>query len=151
MTLAYPLTDGFAIDFSKCEIDAGGRIFTAIGNFSFSQPIEEGIIRGTSQEVLARTEGQKEIGDGMFEFSDIEEYAEFRKHIAGLPGAEGRFSKGIWQLSVTYRRSETKVITIECFGCRCLDTEVDHEEGPDGLPVGVPFSFMTRVIDGIPD
>lgn len=151
MTLAYPLTDGFAVDFSKAEIDVGGRIFTAISNVAFSQPIEEGIIRGTSQDVLARTEGQKEIGDGMIEFSDIAEYAEFRKHVASLPKADGRFSRGIWQLSVTYRVNADQVITAECFGCRALDTEIDHEEGADGLPVGVPFSFMTRLIDGIPD
>lgn len=151
MTLAYPLTDGFAVDFSKAEIDVAGRIFTAIANVSFSQPIEEGMIRGTSAKVLARTEGQKDMGDGMLEFSDIAEYREFRKHVAGLPKAGGRFSGGIWELSVTYKVSEDDVITAVCRSCRALDSEFDHEEGPDGLPVGVPFSFLEREIDGIPD
>jgi hypothetical protein len=151
MTLAYPLTDGFALSFDKAEIDVAGRIFTAISSVSFNQPIEEGIIRGTSAYPLSRTRGQADIGEGALEFSDVEEYAEFRKHVAGLSGANGAFCEGIWELSVTYRKNEDKVITAVCKSCRALDSEFDHEEGPDGLPVSVPFSFMRRLIDGIPD
>ena len=150
MAISDKRNDGFAFNFARGELDLDGKIFTRIENVAQSQPIEEGVIFGSAMGPIDRTEGQQQIGDGTIEFSDIEEAASFLDRLGQAP--EGRLMK-IWQLSWVLRtpRDATRIIKVECRGCRALDWELDASQGPDGIPLVIPFSFMTRLLNGKPD
>jgi hypothetical protein len=142
--------DGFAFDFSRGELDLDGKIYTAIESISASQPVEEGVINGSSFGPIARTRGQKQMGDGTIEFSDVEEAADFLMRLAESP--EGILGK-IWQASYVLRmpNDPSRVLKVELRSCRLLDFEIDWSQGSDGLPMSMPFSFLKRLINGKQD
>lgn len=142
MALQFPLTEGKAVDFTRCEIDLNGKIYTAISNISGSQPIEEGVPRGTRAEPLARTRGSLQIGDGEIEWSMLEEAFQF---IADL--GDG-WQEKVFTATKTYTTDAIGTVKVEYFGCRILDTELDHSEGSDALGATMPFSFLSRKVNG---
>lgn len=150
MAIVDKRNDGFAFSFGRGELDLDGKIYTRIENIACSQPIEEGVIFGSSLAPIDRTEGQQQIGDGTIEFSDIEEAASFLDRLGEAP--EGRLMK-IFQASWVLRhpRDDSRIIKVECRGCRLLDWELDASQGPDGIPMVLPFSFMKRLLNGKPD
>lgn len=144
----YPDTDGFALSFSRAEIDIGGRLFVAIESISASQALSEGVVFGAAAEPLARTEGQNEIGKGSIEWSSLQEAFEFLKHLKSLPGARGWKRKlfNITSIWTTPDGSESHVV--EYRSCRVLDFDESHKQGADAAHATMPFSFMRRLIDG---
>ena len=142
--------DGFAFGFDRGELDLDGKIFTAIENISCSQPVEEGVVMGSSVSPIARTRGQQQIGDGTVEFSDAEEAVDFLMRLSD--SAEGRLAK-IWNASYILRHptDESRLIRVELRSCRLLDFEIDWSQGADGLAMPMPFSFMKRLLNGKPD
>jgi hypothetical protein len=150
MAIVAKRLDGFALDFSRGELDLDGKIYTAIENISCSQPIEEGWVFGSDYAPIARTRGQQQAGDGTVEFSDVEEAADFLLRLSEAP--EGRLAK-IWQASYVLRdpSDDSRIVRVELRSCRLLDWEIDFSQGAEGLPVSMPFSFIRRLLNGRPD
>ncbi len=142
MALGFPMTEGKAYDFGRGEITLGTKIYTAISNISTNQPIEEGVVHGAAAEVLARTRGQMQIGEGNVEFSMIEEATRF------LGDLGDGWQEKEWNATYLLVAPNHPKIKIELFSCRLLDCELDHGAGPDGLGAALPFSFMYRLING---
>lgn len=145
MTLGLPETDGFALDFGRTEYTIAGKIYNRLENVSMSQPVEEGAIMGSHGEVIARTRGQKGLGEASLEFTDSEEA--FLLITDFGPG----WAEKLFTASWTARKDDNTTYKVELFGCRLLDFEADWSQGPDGLPATLPMSFMRRLINGLPD
>lgn len=140
MSLGYPQTDGYALDFGRLEFDLAGKVYDRISNLSTSQPIEEGVIFGSKPKPISRTRGQQQIGDGTFEM-------EFEQAVQLVEDLGDGWQEKIFTVSGTYKNGD-KTLKVVCTGCRLLDCELDHEAGADGLPASFPFSFMERLING---
>ena len=140
----YPNPQKRAYEFSKCEIDLDGEIFSeGISNVSHSQPIEEGVAHGAgSPEPQSRTEGQLSIGSGSLEWSDLGRMQQFIDKLG-----DGWQAK-TWNATLTYTASGRPDIKRELFDCRLLDDEEDHAAGTDPLGSTTPFSFMSRKLNG---
>jgi hypothetical protein len=139
----YPNPQKVAYEFSKCEIDLDGEIFSeGISNVSHSQPIEEGVAHGAgSLEPQSRTDGQLGIGSGNLEWSDLGRAQQFLDKLEG-------FQVQTWNATLTYTARGRPDIKRELFDCRLLDVEEDHAAGTDPLGSAMPFSFMSRKLNG---
>lgn len=140
--VAYPNIQAHALDFGRAEIDLAGKIYTAIKNIKQNQDVEEGEVRGSAAEPLARTRGKLNMGKGNIDWSDVSEAVQFIMDLG-----DG------WQetpFTITYTLTAPNIdpIKIVLYGCRVLDTELDHGEGADSLPATMPFSFLNRTING---
>lgn len=142
--------DGFAYNFANGELDLDGKIYRRIENISQSQPIEEGVVFGSAVGPLDRTIGQQQIGDGTIEFSDIEEATDFLMRLSDKPGGRlGTLFQASWVLR--HPTDASRNIKVELRGCRLLDWELDASQGADAIPMALPFSFMSRMLNGKPD
>jgi len=137
-----PDVENFAYDFSRAEINFGGKVYTAISNISHNQALEEGVIRGTKARVLKRTRGALGLGEGSVDFSDFEEAVRMVEDFGDGWGEK------IFTATIVYTAPTKPSITYKLIGCRWLDMEIEHEEGAEGLPATLPFSFMEREING---
>ncbi|MBA2724286.1 MAG: hypothetical protein H0U56_15640 [Methylibium sp.] len=142
MTIAFPTVEGFGFDFASGEIDLNGKIYTAFENISHSQPLEEGWTYGASVSPLRRTRGQLKPGEGQLEWSDFEE------SIAFIESLGDGYREKIWVASMVYTCTGLRSVKVKLFGCRLLDEEFDHGQGPDGLGLSMPFSYHYRTING---
>lgn len=134
--------EGRGYEFSKAEIDAGGKLYTGISNVQHNQPIEEGVSFGASPVPQRRTTGQLQIGQGNLEWSDLGEAQEFIESL-GDGWQEKEF-----KITVTYTCPGRPTIRRTLFQCRLLDVSEDHSAGPDVLGDSMPFSFMRRELNG---
>ena len=147
--MQYPDKDGFALSFSNAEIDVAGRLFKAIRSVSHSQELEEGVIRGSSSEPLARTDGELGMGEGEIVWSSVEEHDDFIKHLSAQPGAPGYMRK-LFPILIVYASADgTRSRNVELESCRMLNSDESAETGPDPVEVTTPFSFMRRKINGL--
>lgn len=142
--MPYPNPKKVAYEFSKCEIDLDGEIFSeGISNISHSQPIEEGVAHGAgSPEPQSRTEGQLGIGTGTIEWSDLGREQQFIDKLG-----DGWQTK-TWNATLTYTASGRPDIKRELMECRLLDVDEQHAAGTDPLGGSMPFSFMSRKLNG---
>lgn len=139
----YPDTRGFKYSQSGTEIRIGRRLFTTF-KVTHSQPIEEGIIGETASvpEVLGRTRGKMQVGEGSLETDDVEEAQALINHLG-----DG-FSDMIFNIVVRYIAPNKPGITRELVSCRILDVDEDPGEGPEGVQTSFPISFLYRTFDG---
>jgi hypothetical protein len=142
MPQSYPDLEGFAYSFARAECSLDGNIYSAITNVSFSQPTEEGTVKGTRPYPLARTEGTMGLGTGTITFSDERERLDF---IDALGDA---YRNKIWGLPCVLRGQDEREIILECISCRVLDASIDHSEGAEALGGDIEFSFMSHKING---
>jgi hypothetical protein len=140
----YPNPQKVAYEFSKCEIDLDGEIFSeGISNVSHDQPIEEGVAHGAgSPEPQSRTEGQLSIGNGNLEWSDLGRAQQFIDKLG-----DG-FQVNTFNATLTYTARGRPDIKRELLDCRLLNVEEDHAAGTDPLGSVMPFSFMSRTLNG---
>jgi hypothetical protein len=138
----FPDHTGFSFSFSHGRIVLGDQQFLAIGSIQASQEIEEGIVRGASVDVLARTLGQLTMGEGTVTFSDLGQAMEFFSARGKRPLAQ------IWNADYSLVNERNEVQSIEMISCRLLKFGFDHGEGAEALKMEFPFSFMTMKING---
>src|SRR5690242_1670252 len=139
----YPDQQDFAFTLVNAEINANGRIWTAITSVNAAQPTEEGEVRGTKVGPLKRTQGTMAMGEGSFTFSDEAERMDF------IDALGDGYRDKIWEFVYTLKSKKTgKVFKVECFSCRVLDNPIEHEEGADALGGDVMFSYMNHAING---
>jgi hypothetical protein len=140
----YPNPNKVAYEFSKCEIDLDGEIFSeGISNISHSQPIEEGVAHGAgSPEPQSRSVGQLSIGAGTIEWSDLGRLQQF------IDKLSDGWQEKTWNATLTYTCRGRPDIKRTLFDCRLLDDEEDHAAGADPLGGSMPFSFMRRELNG---
>lgn len=142
----YPNPQRVGYEFSKCEIDLDGDIFSeGISNVSHNQPIEEGFAHGASSpEPQSRTVGQLGGGQGSLEWSDLGRMQQFIDKLG-----DGWQGDRTWKAVLTYTATGRPDIKRELEFCRLLDVEEDHAVGPDPLGGTTPFSFMRRTLNGM--
>lgn len=142
MAITFPKVNGKIFDFSRVEIDLGGKIYTAFAGVKYKQPIEEGILFGAASEPLGRTRGQLQIGDAELDWSSLEESQSFIDDM-GDGYLETEFT-----CSVTFAAPSCSPIKHVLFGCRLLSVEDDHSSGSDALGETMPFSFLYMTRNG---
>lgn len=144
----YPDTRGFKYSQSGTEIRLGRKLFTTF-KVTHSQPIEEGIIGQSASvpEVLGRTRGKMQIGEGSLETDDVEEAQLFIDHLSEQNGGDG-FSDIIFPVLVRYISPGRPAITRELVGVRVLDVDEDPGDGAEGVQTSFPISFLYRTFNG---
>jgi hypothetical protein len=144
----YPDTRGFKYSQSGTEIRLGRKIFTTF-KCTHSQAIEEGIIgqNAATPEVIGRTRGKLQPGDGTLETDDVEEAQAFIDMLAEMNGGDG-FSDVMFNILIRYTSPNRPAITREIFSARVLDDEEDPGDGVDGVQSSFPISFMYRKLGG---
>lgn len=141
----YPNPQKKAYEFSKCEIDLDGEIFSeGISNVSHNQAIEEGVAHGAgSPEPQSRTVGQLPLGQGQLEWSDLGRAQQFIDKLG-----DGWQGDRTFKAVITYTAAGRPDIKRELEECRLLDVDEDHSVGTDPLGSTMPFSFMRRLLNG---
>ncbi len=142
MAQQYPDTTGFRYSYSRAELSANGRIWTAITNVSIDQPTEEEAVQGTKPGPLGRSVGTMGLGEGTVTFSDEGERMDF------IDSLGDGFREKIWGLVWILRGPTGGEKRIECIGCRVLGNPIEHESGAAPLGGDISFSFMSHKING---
>lgn len=142
----YPNTRGFGYSQSGTEFRVGTKLFTTF-KVTHNQAIEEGVISGAAAEVLLRTRGQVQMGEGSLETEDVEEAQALIDHLAALRGGQG-FSDVMFNITIRYTSPGKPAITRELVSCRVLDVEEDPGDGVEGIATSFPISFMYRTLGG---
>ncbi len=139
----YPNTRGFGYSQSGTEFRVGTKLFTTF-KVTHNQAIEEGIIQGAAPEVLLRTRGMLQMGEGSLETQDVEEAQALIDHLDGLAG--GGFSDVTFNITIRYTSPGKPAIKRELISCRVLDVEEDPGDGVEGITSTFPISFMYRTL-----
>jgi hypothetical protein len=143
MTIQILTDDLYAIGFSDIQIDLGNEIFQAVAKLKHDQPLEEGVIHGTSVMPLKRTVGQVGLGQGEIQFADIEDAQRL------VEGIGDNYYLKVWPATFFYHRPGRRSITHKLFECRILNVQDDHSQGTDALGETIPFSFMRHSRNGL--
>jgi hypothetical protein len=144
----YPNTRGFAYSQSGTEFRVGTKLFTTF-KVTHNQAIEEGFIgeNAAAPEVLGRTRGKLQPGEGQLETDDVEEAQALIDHLAALNGGDG-FSDIMFNITIRYTCPNKPAITRELISCRVLDDEEDPGDGVEGIASSFPISFLYRTLGG---
>jgi hypothetical protein len=144
----YPNTRGFGYSQSGTEFRIGTKIFTTF-KVTHNQAIEEGVIGESAgaPEVLGRTRGKMQMGEGSLETDDVEEAQALIDHLAGLGGGDG-FSDVVFNITIRYTSPNKPAITRELISVRVLDDEEDPGDGVEGVQSTFPISFLYRTLGG---
>lgn len=139
---AFPDHENFAYSFSHGVLKLKDRQFTAIGNVSLDQQLEEAAVFGTSNKPLRRSAGQLQLGEGTVLFTDLEEGTEFFDSLGDRPLMK------IFAIDYSLVREDGKTISIEALSCRLKGFGVDHEQGAEALGIEYPVSFLMMKVNG---
>lgn len=144
----YPDTKNFGYSQSSTEIRLGRKIFTTF-KVTHNQAIEEGQIgeNAAAPEVLGRTRGKMQMGEGQLETDDLSEAQALIEHLCELAGGDG-FSDVTFPILIRYTGLGKPAIKRELVSCRVLDVEEDPGDGVEGVQTSFPISFLYRTFDG---
>lgn len=144
MAINYPEVNGSRPDWSRIKIKLGAPINKEIIGFTsidYKDPLKPTKLYGTNSEPIGRTRGQVEP-DGSLEgyLDEIDE----------LITTLGNGYKEIpFDVEVSYTKVDSAIKVDQLIGCRIIDIESSHSQGPDGLKNKLPLDIMKIIRSGL--
>lgn len=137
----FPLINGYYPSWASVEVRlSSGRPFLDITAISYSDSIEEELVRGAGRNVRGRTRGRYNPEEGTLTLLE----PAFRAFVAAFPPGWGDV---ITVINVQWREGgQTHNDVLE--GVRFLGANGGGEEGPEALKREVKFSFLRLKRDG---
>ena len=132
----YPLVNGTAYGYAKCEIRAGTKRFRRTKSVNYSDSLEPGMGRGTSVAKEIRTTGVYDAE------GDIEIYRDDWTLLKTELGGDG-YMETEFQVVISYQAKNQPMMTDTLVGCRIKKVARGGEDGnADPLTVKLDLDIM---------
>ena len=133
--------NGFFYDFGSLELNFSGTVLTALESVDYGESMEEGERRGTAAEVLGRTRGQLQKGEGTV-VGDKEEIQAFLDKLG-----DGRLER-TGTATYVYGNNGAKTTTDVLQSVRILGVSDSHSQGTDALNMELTISYLYMTRNG---